>query len=38
MQPYPAIVNPSWLRDSWTPAAIKYSLTTPEPGDRVVLM
>jgi hypothetical protein len=38
MHPYPAIVKPSLSKASYTPAFSKYSLTTPDPGDNVVLM
>ena len=38
MHPYPAIVKPSLSKASYTPALSKYSLTTPEPGDNVVLI
>lgn len=38
MQPYPAIVKPSLSKASYTPAILKYSFTTPEPGDKVVLI
>lgn len=38
MQPNPARVNPSLSKYSDTPATLKYSGTTPDPGDKLVLI
>ena len=38
MQPYPAVVNPSSSRYLVRPDLLRYLVTTPEPGDNVVLM
>jgi len=38
IQPYPAILNPNWSKYYYNPLFDKYFWTTPEPGDRLVLM
>ena len=38
MQPYPAVVNPISSKYLVKPDLFKYSVTTFEPGDKVVLM
>src|SRR5436190_19226787 len=36
VQPYPTRLNPSWSRYGVSPAALRYSVTTFEPGARLV--
>lgn len=38
MQPYPAVVKPILSKYSVSPDLLRYSVTTPEPGDKLVLM
>ena len=38
MQPYPAVVKPNLSNSSDRPDLLRYSVTTPDPGDKLVLM
>ena len=38
MHPYPTVSNPSFVKDSVSPADSKYFVTAPEPGDKVVFI